>query len=65
MRADASWVREDVPQIEIHDWRVEQKAVEQIEDAANAGELFAGILDSCLAFEQRLNQIADDRRYAQ
>ena len=53
-----------MPQIEIHDRRIEQKAVEQVEHAADAGEECAGILHARLALEERFNQIADDRRDA-
>jgi len=46
-------------QIQIHDWRVEQQAVEQIQDAADAGQDAAGIFRAAFALEQRLDQIAD------
>ena len=43
---------ENMAQIQIHQRRVEQKAVEQIQDAADAGEKFPGIFHARLAFEQ-------------
>src|SRR5450432_946042 len=54
-----SWIRQNVAQIQIHDRRVEQKAVEQIQNTADAGEKFAGIFHTGFAFEKRFNQIAD------
>ena len=58
-------MRENVPEIEIHDRCVEQQTVEQIKDAADAGEEVSRIFHACLALEQRLNQVADHRRRTQ
>ena len=52
-------------QIQIHDGRIEQQAVEQVENAADAGEKVAGILHARLAFEQRFDQVANDGGGAQ
>ena len=53
-------MRQNMAQIQIHDGRIEQKAIEQIKDAADAGKKASGILDARLAFEKRFNQITDD-----
>ena len=58
-------MRQNVPQIQIHDGRVEQKAVEQVQDAADAGQKVARIFRAALALEQGLNQITKDRGDAQ
>src|SRR6266581_3869266 len=52
---------QNMAQIEVHQRGIEHQTVEQVEDAANAREIVAGILDARLAFEQRLDQIAHDR----
>ncbi len=52
-------------QIQIHDGRVEQKAVEQVKDAADAGEKIAGILHARFAFEQRFDQVTHHSTDAQ
>ena len=40
-----------VPQVEVHEGGVEEEAVEQVEDAADAREESAGILHAGLALE--------------
>ena len=45
-------------QIQIHQRRIEQQAVEQVENAADAREKFSGILDARFAFENGLNEVA-------
>ena len=45
-------MRENVAQVEIHQRRVEQQAVEQIQDAADAGKQVAGIFHTRLALEK-------------
>ena len=47
-----------VPQVEVHEGGVEEETVEEVEDAANAGEESAGILHAGLALEERFDQVA-------
>ena len=49
-----------VTQVQIHNRRIEQQTVEQVEDAADSREKFSGILNAGLTFEDRFNQISDD-----
>jgi hypothetical protein len=41
-----------MPQIQIHDGRIKQQAIQQVEDAADAREKVAGILYASLALEE-------------
>ena len=52
-------------QIQIHQGGIKQQAVEQVEDAADAGKEISGILYARFAFEQGLDKVADDRGYAE
>ena len=52
-------MRENMPQIQIHDGCIEQQTVEQVEDAADAGEQPARILHAGFSFEKGFDQITD------
>src|SRR6266511_2135390 len=56
---------EHMAQIQIHQRRIKQQTVEQVEYSADAGKRSARVLDAGLAFEKRLDQVADDRGGAQ
>src|SRR5881396_2259853 len=61
----ALWPCEYMAQIQIHDRRIKQQTVQQVEYSADARKIVARVLKSGLAFEERLDQIADHRRRAQ
>jgi hypothetical protein len=48
-----------VPQVEVHEGSVEEEAVEEVEDAADAREESPGILHAGLALEERLDEVTD------
>ena len=45
-------IREDVPEVDIHNGSIEQDAVQEVEKAADAWKEFAGIFDTGFAFEE-------------
>ncbi len=56
---------DDVPQIQIHEGRVEQDAIQKVKHASNAWKQVARILDSGFPLEYRLYQVPDDCRDAE
>src|ERR1035441_9906806 len=52
-----SWGCQHMPQVQIHNGRIKQQAVQQVEHAANAGEEPARILRPGFAFEEGFDQI--------
>jgi hypothetical protein len=54
-------VRQHVPQIKVHQGRVKQQAVQEVEDSADAWKKFARILHVRLALEKGFDQIPDHR----
>src|ERR1035438_9082913 len=52
-------------QIQIHDGRIKQQTVQQVEYPADAREELAGVLHPGLAFEERFNQIPNHGSDAQ
>lgn len=50
----------DDGQVEIKHWRGEEQAIREIEDATDAGQRVAAVLDGDAAFQHRLREIACD-----
>src|SRR5687768_3877992 len=50
----------DVSQVEIHERRIEQQAIHQVQNSADAGKQFARILHAGFALKERFDQIAQN-----
>src|SRR5687767_3246493 len=50
----------DVAQVEIHERRIEQQAIHQVQNSADAGEELAGIFNARFALEKRFDQVAQN-----
>ena len=52
-------MRQDMPQIEVHDRRVEKETVQEIKYAPDTRKKMSGILHPGLAFEQGFDEVEE------